>query len=100
MALRFLEELLRQELARLGREDVFRRCVGHIAFTDDGSTIYVHLFPKAGGAKRRGRVYVLAWHDYAPAPHHRLDCFRWLVQEAKLNIRYHAQDIARWLEGK
>jgi len=100
VALRFLEELLRQELARLGREDVLPRAVERIAFTDDGATIYVHLFPKAGGAKRAGRAYVLAWHDYAPDRRHRLDCFRWLVREAKINIRDHAQDIVRWLEGK
>ena len=70
-----------------------------MAFTDDGSTIYVHLFPRADWPhKAPGRAYVLAWHDYTDVQ--RLGCFRWLVNEAKLNPRNHVGDIVRWLEGR
>lgn len=101
MALRFLERRLREELARLGREDLMERAVGGIGLTDDGGTIYVHLFPKKGWpGKAQGRAYVLAWQDYAEDPSQRLDCYRWLIGEAKLNLMHHARDIVRWLEGK
>jgi hypothetical protein len=99
MALRFLEWLLREELAGRGREDLVAQAVDRIAFTDDGSTIYVHVYPRADWpGKAPGRAYVLAWHDYTDIQ--RLDCFRWLISEAKLNLRDHADQIARWLEGR
>lgn len=101
MALRFLEAYLREELRKRGREDLMDRAVDRITFTDDGSTIYVHLLPRPGGSARAaGRAYVLAWNDYAEDLSQRLDCYRWLVQEAKLNIRDHVDDIVRWLETK
>ena len=100
MALRFLERELRQELARIGREALMQSAVERIGLTDDGGTIYVHLFPKAGSAKAAGRAFVLAWHDYAGDPSQRLDCYRWLIGEAKLSLRDNAGKIARWLEGR
>jgi hypothetical protein len=100
MALKFLEEELRRQLEGIGRADLMAGAVGGIAFTDDGSTIYVHLLPGPGAARRPGRAYVLAWHDYTEDPSQRLHCFRWLVREAKLNIRDHVWDIVRWLETK
>ena len=100
MALRLLERELRRELAHIGREDVVDSAVGGVGLTDDGGTIYVHLFPKAGSAKAPGRAFVLAWHDYAGDPSQRLDCYRWLIGEARLSLRDNAGKIARWLEGK
>ncbi len=100
MGLPFLERLLRRELAARGREELMAGAVDRIAFTDDGSTIYVHLLPKAGAAKAPGRAYVLAWQAYAQDPSQRLHCFRWLLKEAKLNLRDHTDDIIRWLEGR
>ena len=100
MALRFLERELRQGLARIGREGLMQSAVGRIGLTDDGGTIYVHLFPKAGSAKAPGRAFVLAWHDYAEDASQRLDCYRWLIGEARLSLRDDAGKIARWLEGR
>ena len=100
MALRFLERELRQGLARIGREDLMGSAVGGIGLTDDGGTIYVHLFPKAGSAKAPGRAFVLAWHDYAGDASQRLDCYRWLIGEARLSLCDNAGKIARWLEGR
>jgi hypothetical protein len=100
MALRFLERELRRELAQLGREDLIDAAVGSIGLTDDGGTIYVHLFPGEGSAKARGRAFVLAWQDYAEDPRQRLSCYRWLANEAKLSLRDNVAQIARWLEGR
>ncbi len=74
--------------------------VSGIGMTDDGGTIYVHLFPKEGSAKARGQAFVLAWQDYAEDPSQRLDCYRWLIDEAKLNLRDNVGKIARGLEGR
>ena len=75
--------------------------VGRIGLTDDGGTIYVHLFPREGWPHRApGRAYVLAWQDYAEDRSQRLDCYRWLMQEAKLSLLDHVDDIERWLEGR
>ncbi len=71
-----------------------------IGLTDDGGTIYVHLFPKEGSAKARGQAFVLAWQDYAEDPSQRLDCYRWLIGEAKLNLRDNVGKIGRWLDGR
>ena len=100
MSLRFLERELRRELAGLGREELMERAVGGIGLTDDGSTIYVHLFPREGSARARGRAFVLAWQDYAEDPTQRLDCYRWLMREAGLNLRDNVGKIVRWLEGR
>ncbi len=100
MALRFLEAQLRRELAALGREELMETAVASIGLTDDGGTIYVHLFPKEGSAKAPGRAFVLAWQDYAEDPLRRLDCYRWLIGEAKLSLRDNVAEIVRWLEGR
>ena len=100
MALRFLERVLRRELAGLGREELMDTAVGGIGLTDDGSTIYVHVFPRYGSARAQGRAFVLAWQDYAEDPTQRLDCYRWLMREAGLNLRDNVGKIVRWLEGR
>ena len=100
MALRFLERELRQELAGIGREELMQSAVEGIGLTDDGGTIYVHLFPKAGSAKAKGQAFVLAWHDYAEDRSQRFGCYRWLIGEAKLALCDNAGKIARWLEGR
>ncbi len=100
MALRFLERELRRELAQLGREELMEAAVSGIGLTDDGGTIYVHLFPKEGSARAQGRAFVLAWQDYAADPSQRLDCYRWLMREAELNLRDNVGKIVRWLEGR
>ncbi len=65
-----------------------------------GSTIYVHLLPGKGSARVEGQAFVLAWQDYADDPSQRLDCFRWLMREAKLNLHENIAEIVRWLERR
>ena len=100
MSLAFLERELRRGLAQADRGGLSETALGGVGLTDDGGTIYVHVFPKEGSAKARGRAFVLAWQDYAADPSQRLDCYRWLINEAKLNMRDNLTEIARWLEGR
>ena len=101
MTLPYLQRLLQAELARRGRGELMDAAVGGIGLTDDGGTIYVHLFPKQGWPhKAQGRAYVLAWQDYAEAPAQQLDCYRWLMSEAKLSLGENVDGIIRWLEGR
>jgi hypothetical protein len=100
MSLAFLERELRRGLAEAGHAALAESALGGVGLTDDGGTIYVHVFPKEGSAKARGRAFVLAWQDYAADSSQRLDCYRWLVGEAKLNMRDNVREIARWLEGR
>jgi hypothetical protein len=101
MALRFLEAHLRRELARLGHDGLMDAAVGSIGLTDDGSTIYVHLFPHPGWPHRaQGQAFVLAWQDYAEDRSQRLDCYRWLIGEARLSLLDNVNDIVRWLERR
>jgi len=96
MALRFLERELRRLLAECGRESLADTTVDSIGLTDDGGTIYVHLFPN----ERRGRAFVLAWEDYTPDGSGRMQCYRWLMGEARTSLRENVDKISRWLEGK
>lgn len=99
MALRFLERELRRLLMEQEREDLLE--AGEITFTDDGSTIYVHLLPRLGWPhKAQGRAFVLAWEDYVPAGGDVMYCYRWLIGEARTHLRNNIRDVIRWLEGK
>src|SRR2546428_10510186 len=101
MALRFLERELRRLLTQRGRGALMNAAVDSIGLTDDGGTIYVHLFPKEGWRQRaRGQAFVLAWEDYAPDGSGRMYCYRWLIGEARTSLRENADKIVRWLEGK
>ena len=101
MALPFLERELGRLLAERDRGELMDAAVGNIALTDDGGTIYVHLLPRQDWPhKAQGQAYVLAWQDYAEAPSQRLDCYRWLMNEAKLSLGENVDGIIRWLEGR
>ena len=95
MALRFLERELWQLLSARGRGDLMESAIGGIGLTDDGGTIYVHLFPK----ERQGRAFVLAWEDYTPDNSGRMHCYRWLMAEARASLSENVDNIVRWLEG-
>jgi hypothetical protein len=101
VALPFLERELRRLLVERGRADLAEVAVGVVGLTDDGRTIYVHLHPKVDWPKRaQGRVFVLAWEDYAPEGSSKTFCYRWLSQEARRSINENVDKIARWLDGK
>ena len=100
MALPFLRRELCRLLADQGREDLADAAVGSIGLTDDGATIYVHLHPQEGWPHRaQGRVFVLAWEDYAPEGSSRSYCHRWLAAEAHRSLGENVKKIVRWLDG-
>ena len=99
MTLAFLERQLRDGLDRLGRHDLAEAAAGRVTFTDDGSTVYLHLFPREGWPhKQPGQAFVLAWADYQDMEG--LAGFRELVRLGRLAIRDNGEQIARWLEGR
>ena len=99
MALAFLGRQLHEELVRVGRPDLAEAAAGRVTFTDDGSTVYLHLFPRAGWPhKHPGQAFVLAWADYEDICG--LAGFRELVRMGRLAIRDNGEQIARWLEGR
>jgi hypothetical protein len=100
MALRGLTAAVRRELVRLGRDDLARRAVDRVAFTYDGTTLYVHLFPQKTWRRRYpGEAFVLAHADrvdLAPG----LAGIRELVAEARLSTAESGPAMVRWLENR
>ena len=98
MALAFLERQLRDALDRLGRHDLAESAAGRVTFTDDGSIVYLHFFPREGWPRKQpGQAFVLAWAEHEDICG--LAGFRELVRLGRLAIRDNGEQIARWLEG-
>lgn len=82
-----------------GRDDLARDALDGVRYTDDGSTIYVHVFAKPSWPKRRpGQAYVLAFADHADL--RSLAGFRELLHEAWLQLHDEIGDLTWWLEGR
>jgi len=82
-----------------GRTDLSRNALERVAYTDDGTTLYVHVLPKpAWSLLRAGRAYVLAFADKQQlrtiAEH------RQLLQDALLLMYDEIGDIIRWFDGR
>ena len=83
---------------KAGRSDLAAEALGGVSFTDDGSTLYVHVFARPDWVKvAPGRAFVLAWGDYDVRP--ALALRRALIEEARLSLRDNIESIARWLDG-
>lgn len=68
-----------------------------IAYTDDGSTLYVHILPKVEWwPDRRGRAYALAFADHWQLT--TLASYRALLREAWLLLHDEVDDIVRWFD--
>lgn len=98
MSLRRIGDELRTLLRDQGREDLAERAFDRVAYTDDGATVYVHVFAKPTWTPvRRGRAYVLAFADHAELCS--LASFRELNREASLQLADEVSDIIRWFDG-
>jgi len=85
-------------LAARGRHDLGRDALDRVVFTDDGSTLYVHVLPKPSWPLRRpGQAYVLAYADKTEL--RSLADYRALLREAWLLLHDEIEDIIRWFEG-
>ena len=100
MPLPSLTAALRRELVAAGRDDLALRAVDRVSLTFDGTTLYVHLFPKDDWRRRiRGEALVLAHADLEELPPG-LTGIRQLLQEARRWVSENGERIARWLENR
>ena len=96
MALPFLEREMRELLREAGYEDLAATAIDRIALTDDGSTVYVHLWPRiAVTGHHPGQAFPLSWRDYEELQS--LADYRQLMQEARYRMLDDLNQIIRWL---
>jgi hypothetical protein len=99
LSLRRLTHELRELLAESGRSDLSKSALDRVGFTDDGTTLYVHILPKAGWKRLgTGRAYVLAFagkDDLASLAEMRL-----LLREASMRQYDDIDAIIRWFDGR
>jgi hypothetical protein len=98
MSLRRIERELRQAIRRSDRPEL-EAGLERVGWTDDGSSVYVHIFARPEwGAVRQGDAFVLASADY----HDLRTCagMRALLEEARLYAEDELGTILRWLEGR
>lgn len=98
MSLRRIERELRQAIRRSGRPHL-EAGLGRVGWTDDGGTIYVHIFADQNWPHvRPGDAFVLANADYPDLR----TCvgMRGLLEEARLYLHDEVDRILLWLEGR
>jgi hypothetical protein len=98
MSLRRVERELRRAIRRSGRPHL-EAGLRRVGFTDDGGTIYVHVFARGDWPHvGPGDAFVLAHADY---PELRTCAgMRALLDEARLYLEDETEKVLRWLEGK
>jgi hypothetical protein len=99
LSLRRLTSELRLLLQEYGRSDLAAGALDRVGFTDDGTTLYVHILPKADWQPlSSGKAYVLAFADRADLSS--LSEIRALLNDARLLQRDDIGDIIRWFDGR
>jgi len=98
MSLRRIERELRRAINESSRPDL-EAGLGRVGWTDDGGTVYVHIFAAPDWvAVRPGDVFVLAHADY---PELRTCAgVRALLEEARLYLHDETDKVLRWLQGR
>ncbi len=99
MSLRRIERELRGELLRLGRKDLLAGALARVGFTDDGGTVYIHVFARADWPKvSPGDALVLAHADHPELQ----TCADWrgFYEDARLYLHDELGRVVRWLEGR
>ncbi len=97
MSLRRIERELRREIRRSARPEI-EAGLKRVGWTDDGGTVYVHVFAREDWPSvREGDAFVLAHAEYPDLR----SCagVRELVEEARLYLHDETEKILRWLEG-
>lgn len=86
-------------LRERNRADLVEQALGDVAYTDDGSTLYVHILPNPAWPHRNaGQAYALAYADYALVA--TLAQHREFLREAWLLLHDEIDDIIRWFDGR
>lgn len=97
-SLRRIERELVGMLHARGRDELAREALDGVRYTDDGTTLYVHIFAKPSWSRvRPGQAYVLAFADRAELGS--LAAHRALLREAWLLLHDEIDDIIRWFDG-
>ena len=97
MSLRRIERELRQAIRR-SRRPHLEQGLDRVGWTDDGGTVYVHIFAREDWPDiRPGDAFVLANADY---PDLRTCAgMRELLEEARLYLHDEVDKVLRWFEG-
>ncbi|HLZ72078.1 MAG TPA: hypothetical protein VKV26_19405 [Dehalococcoidia bacterium] len=99
VSLRGIERELRRRLAGAGRADLADRALDRVALTDDGGTVYVHIFMRPDWPHfRAGDAYPLAFADHPDL--RSLAQWRAFLHEARLLLADDFGRIVLWLEGR
>jgi len=97
-SLQSIERNLRRRLVAIGRDDLALRALDGVRFTDDGSTVYVHIFKQPSWRSyRAGDVYPLAFADHPDL--RTLADWRAFLTEARLLLDDDFHRIVAWLDG-
>lgn len=98
MSLRRIDRELRAELRRLGWAELAERALDGVRFTDDGGTVYIHVFarPEWPGVGE-GDALVLANADYPDLQ--TLSQWRAFFEEGRLYLHDELPRVVRWLRG-
>lgn len=99
VSVRGIERELRRRLCERGHEELAERAVERVALTDDGSTVYVHIFMRSDWPQfRPGDAYPLAFADHPDLQ--TLAQWRAFLREAQLLLRDDFPRIVQWLAGR
>jgi hypothetical protein len=99
LSLRRITEDLRSLLVERRRADLSEEALDRVGFTDDGTTIYVHVLPKTSWKRLSpGRAYVLAFADKVDLT--TLADVRAMLCDARLLAHDDIDDIIRWFDGR
>jgi hypothetical protein len=90
---------LQSLLVERGRADLTAEALDRVGFTDDGTTLYVHILPKAGWKRLGpGKAYVLAFAGKSDLAS--LASVRALLLDAAMLARDDIDAIIRWFDGR
>jgi hypothetical protein len=99
ISLRGIERELRRKLVLAGRGELEQQAVDGLRLTDDGGTIYVHIFMRPDWPHfRHGDAYPLAFADHPDL--RTLSQWRAFLREARLLLDDDFRRIVGWLDGR
>lgn len=99
VSVRGIERELRRRLRERGHAALAEHAVERVALTDDGSTVYVHVFMRPDWPQfREGDAYPLAFADHPDLQ--TLAQWRAFLHEAQLLLHDDFPRIVHWLEGR
>jgi hypothetical protein len=94
-----IERELRRRLRSAGRADLAEAALDRVGLTDDGSTIYVHIWMRPHWRHYRGGdVYPLAFADHPDL--RTLAQWRGFLHEARLLLHDDFNRIVQWFDGR